>query len=47
MGFMDKKTCDHKDCSNECKHKVDVKSLEKSKDMKKKILEENKIVRKK
>lgn len=41
-----KKECNHNTCDSICKHKVDFKSLEKSKLDKKKILEGNKIIRK-
>jgi hypothetical protein len=40
------KNCNHKDCSGECKYKVDAAALEKSKAIKKNILGQNKIVRK-
>lgn len=40
------KDCKHKDCSIECKHKVDIKSMEQSKEIKAKILDKNKTVRK-
>jgi hypothetical protein len=40
------KKCNNKYCKSECKHKVDLKSLNKSKDARKKIVEGNKIVKK-
>lgn len=41
------KDCQHKECKGECKHKVDFKSLEKSKAQKKNIIDNKKIVNKK
>jgi hypothetical protein len=42
---MEKK-CAHADCKTTCNHKVDLDSLQKSKDQKNKIVDGNKIVKK-
>lgn len=40
------KDCTHKECAKECQYKVDKKAMEKSIEVKAKILDKNKTVRK-